>query len=126
MWSARPVDVVRAGAGCADEVDLRHQDARAVLLAEQDDARHEEIERGGAEAAGPAHGRARIVADADEIDVGLAVDLPAAEEEGVDATLCRTVEELAPAVGEEVVVLAAQQRYAQPSARARPRQQRCG
>ena len=104
------IDLGGAGAGRADELDLRHQHARRMLLAEQDHPRHQEIEIGGAERAGPAHPASRIAADADQVDVGLAVDLAAAEEEGVDPALRGAVEQLAAAVGERVVPLAAENR----------------
>ena len=64
---------------------------------------------GGAERAGEADLALRVVADADEIDVGPAVDLRAAEEEGIDASLGGAVEQLSAAVGEEAVLAAAEQ-----------------
>jgi hypothetical protein len=64
----------------------------------------------------------RIAADADEVDVGLAVDLAAAQEESIDPPLRSAVEQLDAAVGERVVPLAAEDRDTQPAARARARQ----
>ena len=65
---------------------------------------------------------ALVAADAHEVDVGLAVDLPAAEKEGVDPALAGAVEKLAPAIGEGVVrarCRAARPAAGRPSARAR-------
>ena len=62
--------------------------------------------------------RSRVAAAADEVDVGRAVDLAAAQEEGVDAPLRRAVEQLDVAVGERIVPLAAEDRHAQAAARA--------
>lgn len=58
-----------------------------MFLAEQDRARDHQIHEGGTEAAGEAGGEAGPVAGADQVDVGLPVDLAAAEEEQVDAAL---------------------------------------
>ncbi len=44
-----------------------------------------------------------VVADADEVDVARAVDLAAREKEYVDTALAGTVEQFAPAVGEEAL-----------------------
>src|SRR3546814_238556 len=41
--STRPVHVVVADAGRADEIDLRHENTRGMLLPEQDDALYDEI-----------------------------------------------------------------------------------
>src|SRR5262245_64549731 len=51
-----------------------------------------------------------IVADAYQVDIGLAVNLSARQEEYVDAALTGAVEQLAPAVGEERVLRAAEER----------------
>ena len=103
IGSARPADARRACACGADEIDLLHKHSRAVLLPEENDARHHVIEQPRAERAGPTRRGARVVARADQIDVALAVDLTAAEKEGIDPSLGGAVEELAAAVGEEVV-----------------------
>ena len=66
----------------------------------------------------------RVVADADEVDVALAVDLSAREEEHVDAALAGAVEQLAPAIGEEALPAAAQQRDLRLAVAACARQQR--
>src|SRR5262249_26855666 len=66
----------------------------------------------------------RIVADADQVDVGLAVDLPTREEEHVDAALAGAVEQLAPAVGEKALRAAAEQRDVRPSVATLARQHR--
>src|SRR5262245_27008205 len=108
--TARAMDVVGACSGRADEVDLRHQRAPRVLEPEQDHLGHDVIEVGRAERAGETRLRVRVVADADEVDVGLAVDLRARKEERVDPPLAGAVEELPPAVGEEALPPAAEQR----------------
>src|SRR5262245_29381729 len=41
--AAWPVDPWRTGTGRGDEVDLRHEDARRVLFAEEDHLRHKEV-----------------------------------------------------------------------------------
>src|SRR5262249_8851879 len=122
--AAGAMNVVRARSRRADEIDLRDQRATAVLEAEQDHLGHDVIEIQGAERAWKAHRRVRVVADADEVDVALAVDLSAREEEHVDATLAGAVEQLAPAVGEEALPAAAQQRDLRPAGAALPRQPR--
>ena len=58
---------------------------------------------------GKAGGAAGPVAGADQVDVGLAVDLAAAEEEQVDAALAGEVEQLARALGEGVAGALVQQ-----------------
>src|SRR6185503_11384624 len=73
-----------------DELDLRHQHAARVLLAKEDRARHQRIHERRAERA-----REAPALGAHQVDVGLAVDLRAAEEEDVDAALASEVEELA-------------------------------
>ena len=60
-----------------------------------------------------------VVADADEVDVALAVDLAAGQKEHVDAALAGAVEQLARAVGEEGVRAALQQRDVGAPGRAR-------
>src|ERR1700674_185740 len=65
-----------------------------------------------------------IVADADEVDVPLPVDLSAGEKEHVDAALAGAIEQFASAVGEEGVRPAAEQRYVRPSMAERARQER--
>ncbi len=97
-----------------------------MLQAEQDDLGHHVIHVGRAEGAWEAHLRMRGVADADEIDVGRAVDLSARQEEHVDAALARAIEQLAPAIGEEVLPPAAEQRHVGTPAAALARQQRGG
>ena len=92
-----------------------------MLGAEQDHLRHHVIEIGRAERAGEARRRLVVVADADEVDVAFAVDLAAGEEEHVDAALAGAVEQLAPAVGEEGVPPAAEQRHVGPAVAARAR-----
>ena len=80
-----------------DELDPRHEDARRMFLAEEDRALHHRVHEGGAERAGkaPALG-------AHEVDVRFAVDLRAAEEEDIDATLPGKVEKLARAFAEGI------------------------
>src|SRR6266436_1021885 len=95
-----------------------------MLRAKQHDLGHHVIEIGRPERATEAHARLFIVADAHEVDVAGAIDLAPGQKEYVDATLARTVEQLAPAVGEEVVLAALKQRHIGHSAATRPRQQR--
>src|SRR5262245_36774437 len=113
------MNVVRARSRRADEVDLFDQRATAVLEPEQDHLGHDVIEVRRAERAWKAHRRMRVVADADEVDVARAVDLSAREEEHVDAALAGGVEQLAPAIGEEALPAAAQQRDLRPAVAAR-------
>src|SRR5436190_21459732 len=72
---ARAIDVIGARPRRADEVDPLDQRAAAVLEPEQDHRGHDVVEVGRAERAGKAHGRMRVLADADEVDVASAVDL---------------------------------------------------
>ena len=58
---------------------------------------------------GEAHARARPGAGADQVQVGLAVDLPAAEEEQVDPSLAGQVEQFARALGEGIAAALVQQ-----------------
>src|ERR1700730_9019278 len=113
--AAGAMNVVRARSRRADEIDLCDQRATAVLEAEQDHLGHDVIEVRGAERARKANGRVRVVADADEVDVALAVDLSAREEEHVDAALAGAIEQLASAVGEEALPATAQQRDLRPA-----------
>ena len=121
---AGPVDTGRADAGSADEIDLRDERPPRVLRLQQDDSRHDEVQVRGAEGAGEANVAPRVVTCADEVDVRPAVDLRAPEEKRIDAALRGAVEELAPAVGEEVVPRAAQHRDAHVAARASAGKQR--
>ena len=100
---AGPVDAGRAHPRRADEIHLGHEHPPGVLVAEQDHFGHDEIHVGGAEGPGETGVHRRVVAGADKVDVGLSVDLRAAQEEHVDAALAGAVEHFAPAVGERVV-----------------------
>src|SRR5690606_5950870 len=82
--------------------------APAVLLAEEDHPGHEVVQVGRAEGPRPSHVGPGILAGSDEIDVGLAVDLAASEEEGADPSLADQVEDLDATVGEAVVAARAQ------------------
>src|SRR6516164_2646475 len=104
------MNVVRARSRRADEIDLFDQCAPAVLEPEQNHLGHDVVEVGRAERTRKAHRRVLVVADADEVDVALAVNLSAREKEHVDAALAGAVEQLAPAVGEKALPAAAQQR----------------
>src|SRR5215472_8752861 len=77
--SAGAVDVGRAHAWRADEINPRHQRAARVLGAEQDDLGNDVVEIACAERPGEARSRVIVVADADQVDVALAVDLPAGQ-----------------------------------------------
>src|SRR4029453_4439316 len=94
------------------------------LEPEQDHLGYDVVEIGRAERTGEARLRMRVVADADEVDVGLAGDLRTGEKERVDPSLAGAVEQLAPAVGEEALTPAAQQRDLRPPVAAFARQQR--
>ncbi len=73
------------------------------------------------------------MAKADEVDIGFAVDLDAAQKEDVDAALPGAVEELAAAIGEGVVAAAVEDRHLHAlralllrQQRRRGRDRRCG
>src|SRR6185437_363443 len=97
-------DVGWAGAGRTDEVDLLDQRPARMLEPEEHDARHHEIEIGRAIGAGKARLGMGVIADRVEIDVAAAIDLRAGKEEDIDASLTGAVEELAPAIGPEIVL----------------------
>src|SRR5687768_4247248 len=80
-----------------DELDLRHQYALRVLLAEEDGVLHHRIHEGRAERAGEA-----ASVGVHQVDRRAAVDLRAAEKKGVDAALAGKVEQLARAFTERV------------------------
>jgi hypothetical protein len=63
-----------------------------VFFAKQDDARHQKVQIGRAERTRPANSATRVVAGSDQIDISLAVDLAAAQEKRIDASLCGKVE----------------------------------
>src|SRR3974390_1364677 len=96
-----------------------------MLGAEEDHLPDHVVEIGRAERAGKAYPRGRVVTGRHKVDVSLAVDLSAGEEEHVDPTLPGAVEQFARAVGEEVVLAALQERdVGTPVAIALPREQR--
>src|SRR6185437_7889201 len=121
---ARPIDIIGTRARRADEADARHQGAARMFGAKQDDLRHHVVKMRRAERTWKTHLRMVVLADAHQVDVAFAVDLAARQEEHVDAPLARTIEQLAPTVGEEVVLPALQQRHIGPPAAARATQQR--
>src|SRR5438105_3465782 len=96
--SAAALDPGRAPARRGDEFHLRHQHARGMLFAKQDGPA-EKVHEGRAERAGEP-----VLACAHQVDVGLAVDLRAAEEEDVDAALPGEIEELARSFRERVAL----------------------
>ena len=55
VGAAGPITCRRADPRCADEIHLRHHHPARMLLAEQDHARHQKVQIGRAERAGPAH-----------------------------------------------------------------------
>jgi len=57
----------------------------------------------------------RVIADADQIDIALAVDLAAGQKEHIDPALPGAVEQFASAVGEEGVLPAAEERDVRPA-----------
>src|SRR5882757_3897908 len=77
-----------------------------MLLAEQDRAAGEVHERRAERAGKAAPFRAH------EVDVGLAVDLRAAQKEIIDAALSGEVEELARALGKRIALALVQARHA--------------
>src|SRR5579871_7041953 len=95
-----------------------------MLRAKQYDLGHDIIEMRRPERAWEANARLVIVPDADKVDVAVAVDLAAGKKEHVDPALARAVEQLASAIGEEVVLAALQQRHIGHAAASCPRQQR--
>src|SRR5215471_21740980 len=94
-----------------------------MLEPEQDDAWHDEIEIAGAERSRKPHLRGAVIADAHKVDVGLAVDLAAGEKKHVNPTLTGAIEQFAPALGEEIMVAAFEDRHVRPAAAACPREQ---
>src|SRR5579885_1889157 len=75
LGAAAAVDILRAQPGRADEAAPPHQAAPAVLLAEEHDPRHQEVEIGRAEGAREAPAGAPGRTDLQKVDIGLAVDL---------------------------------------------------
>ena len=124
---AGAMDVVVAAARRADEGHLRHQraaaNARCGTGSPSAPRNRDTPSRTSRESARSA---CSWIADADQVDVAFAVDLAAGEEEHVDAALAGAVEQLAPAVGEEGVLRAAEQRHVGlgPSPRSRGEQRR--
>ena len=97
-----------ADARRADEIDFLDEHARRMFLAKQDYPRHDIIEERRTERTRPAGAALRIVAGADQIDIGLAVDLAAAQKKGVDTALGGAIEQLDSAVGEKIVLARAE------------------
>src|SRR5690606_2144467 len=94
VWATGAVFAVRRCSRGADEIHLRHQRAWRVLLAKKDHARNEVIEISRAERTRKAHLVSRVVAEADEVDVGCAVDLASRQEERIDTPLRGAIEQL--------------------------------
>src|SRR6185436_9985471 len=107
--SARTIHAGFAYAGRADEVNVRHHDPARVFLAEQDDARHQEIQIRRPEGTWPAHRSSRIATGAHQIDVAPAIDLSATQKERVDSALRRKIEQFDAAAGEKIVFRRAEQ-----------------
>jgi len=101
---ARADHVGRGGAGRGDVVHALDEDAGRVLGAEHDHPARQVVEHGGAGAAGQPDARAVGVADGDQIQVAVAVDLAAGEEEEVEAAALGEVVELLGAGPEGPVV----------------------
>src|SRR5450759_918378 len=97
-----------AGAGRADEIDFLDKHARRMFLAKQDYPRHDIIEERRTERTRPAGAALRIIAGPYQIDIGLAVDLAAAQKKRVDAALGGAIEQLDRAVGEKIVLARAE------------------
>jgi hypothetical protein len=68
----------------------------------------------------------RILAHADHVEIGVTVDLAAAQKEDVDAPLADAVVKLASALGERVADIVSKDQRAGLSTRHRLREQRCG
>src|SRR5688572_9587498 len=102
--AAAALDLRRAPARRRDEVNLLHEHPRRMLLAKQDHSGHGEIHERRAEGARePCKGaRLRAGSHPHQVEVGLAVDLRAAEEKDVDASLPREVEELTRTLGKGI------------------------
>jgi len=92
IGAAGAVDAGWANAGGGDEVNLRHQYAAAMFWPEKNYPRHQEIEIGRSVSAGKAHIKIGVLAETDQINIGRAVDLPAAEKKSIDAPLCGSIE----------------------------------
>src|SRR5262249_31692875 len=121
-----PKNIFVIDAGRADEIDLRNKRAAGMLGAKQDYFGHDIIKVGGTERAGEPNLRMIVVANAHKIDVALAGHLPARKKKYIDAALARAIEQLTPAVGEEVVLAALQEGNVRPPFPAFAREQRCG
>src|SRR6516165_8541149 len=121
-WTAAAKDMSRTRAGCAHKIDLLDEAPARMLGAEEHDPRHHEVEIGGTIGAGETRFRMGVVADDVEIDIAAAIDLHAREEEYVDPALSGAVEELAPAIGEEIVLGTLLQRNRHPIRRKALRQ----
>src|SRR3954454_15529662 len=107
-----------------DEVDLRHHHPARMLLAKQDHPRDEKVHIGRAERAGPAHFAAWVLTGADQVDIGLSIDLPAAQKKRIHSALRREIERLHSAVGIAVVPARAEQSDFECALRKLPHEQR--
>src|SRR5262249_54888610 len=105
------IDIRVASARRTDEGNPLNQSAPRMFGSEQYHLRHHIIEICGAERAGKTDMWPLIVPDANEVDIAGSVDLASRQKEYVDAALAGTVEQLAPAIGEKIVLAALQQRY---------------
>src|ERR1700730_4028609 len=95
--SARSIHVWWARPRCRDETDLRHENALLMRLTEEDNVRYEHVEQRRTVRAWPAHVKARIVADADHIDIGLPIDLAGAQKKPVETSLRGEIEQISEA-----------------------------
>ena len=111
--AAAALDIRGTRARRADEIDALDEHARRMFFAKQDHARHDEIHEARAERARPAHLARGIIAPANEVDVPLTVDLSAAEKERIDASLRSAIEQFDASVGEEIMLLRAEDRDTQ-------------
>src|SRR5262245_11909850 len=94
-----------------------------MLGAEKDYLRDDVIEMSRTERAGKSHLWMRVIPGAHQVDIAAAINLSAREEEDIDAALARTVEQLAGAISEEIVLAALQQGDVWAAATAFARQQ---
>src|SRR5262249_6765868 len=76
-WASRSVDIACACAWRTDEIDLGDERTAGGFSAEKNDFRNHIVEIGRPEGAGEAHLRLLVVAGTHEIDVAMAIDLPA-------------------------------------------------
>src|SRR5262245_59885079 len=98
--AARTIDSRRARSRRANEIHSLDQGSRRMFVPEQNHARDDERQMGRPERSGEPRLRVLIIADANQVDIRLPVDLRAGEEEDVETSLAGAVEQFAAAIGE--------------------------